>query len=313
MTSKQFVLATITLATAMCLAVIAFNVAMDEFGLYRSHEKGSLRVWTYNRASKYLLAQQHVPRNYDALLIGSSSSAYMLDPAGLDSIKLYNLSMNGANICEVAPAALAALEHGTIRYLIVCLDPYLTKNSMMKTNELSPKLQSSILGSLFTVKFYGYKLYFSLFPEKDPYRNSWDGYRLYLPENRILAPEEIDNAVTSAPFNIDPSATECLRSVLEAAREGGTRIIAYYHLKPYKLYQAQKTKYEQYKKEMTSLLKPEDTIIDFDAKQYEMFARNLEMFHDTAHLTRKGGDAVMAVLNSAIKRFESDGEKQLHQ
>jgi len=291
--------------------MVGFNVYMDEFGLYGDVQAGEKRVWTYNRATKYLLSLNYIPKNFDAILIGSSSSAAMLDTRQIKSVTTYNLSMNGANICEVAPAAINALEKGEMRFLIVCLNPYLTKNSMMKTSELSPHLLKSTYGSLFTIRFYMYKRLYTLFPEKDFYRDSGWGYLLIDPERTKMTQKEVNKhaasiASNSVPLFIDPVATKCLQNILETARKKDTTILAYYHPMPKKVLDATRNKYLSYQKQIQELFTPDDTLIDLNSSRYDYLTEDISLFHDTVHLTKKGGDAVLGLIDGIMQERQKE-------
>ena len=273
MTSKRFVLLSLTLTALVVFMGVGFNIYMNEFGLYGEVKAGERRVWTYNRATKYLLSLNYIPKNFDAILIGSSSSATMHDTQQIKSARTYNLSMNGANICEVAPAAINALEKGKMRFLIICLNPYLTKNSMMKTSELSPQLLKSTYGSLFSIRFYAYKLLYTVFPDIDLYRDSWWGYMSTKRESTKITKRDIDTFVGSTPrlttpFPIDPSAINCLENILKTARRKGTTILAYYHPESKKIFDMKKNMYLGYQKEIQKLFTSEDTLLDLNSSKY---------------------------------------------
>ncbi|MGE4552368.1 MAG: hypothetical protein AB7D57_04615 [Desulfovibrionaceae bacterium] len=306
MTSRTYVFSCLALAALMVLGGMGGNVALDEFGLHREHPAGSLRVWTYNRATKYLFSLRYIPSNYEAVLIGSSSSAVLPDPGRLGGLRTYNLSMNGANLCEVAPAARSALERGRMRALVVCLDPYLTKNAVMKTSELSPHLVRSTYGSLFTLRFYGYKLYDLLFPERDPYRESWNGSRLPEPGAPDLDAARLEALVAeqreAGPprFDPNPAALDCLRGVLDTAHARGVPVLAYHHPIPRPLYALHRAAYEAYAREVDALFAPGDRVLDMNAPDSGFPADDPGCFHDNVHLSRRGGEVLLGLLDRAL-------------
>lgn len=303
MTSKKFVLLCIVSTMAACASILVFNFFMDDFGLYRTHQAGERRVWTYNRATKYLFSLKYIPENFDAILIGSSSSAAMVDTHKISDAATYNLSMNGANICEVAPAALNALNKGKMRYLIVCLDPYLTKNSMMKTSELNPQLQKSALGSLFTLKLYLYKLVYTLFPSRDSYRDSWWGYKLLDGDQAARGGNEQANtaATESESLHIDDKALECLEKVLDTARSRGTKVLAYFHPRFKNDSSKQDQAHLEYKAKILRLFRPQETVLDLNGAEFGRLTGNSDYFHDGVHLTAKGGEVVCSIIERMMK------------
>ncbi len=303
MTSKRFVLLCIVSTLAACASILAFNFFMDDFGLYRTHQPGERRVWTYNRATKYLFSLKYIPENFDAILIGSSSSAAMVDTRKISDAATYNLSMNGANICEVAPAALNALNRGRMRYLVVCLDPYLTKNSMMKTSELNPQLQRSALGSLFTMKLYLYKLVYTLCPSKDSYRDSWWGYKLLDGRQAARGGDEQANTAATEPesLHIDDKALEYLEKILEAARSRNTTILAYFHPRFKNDGSEQDQAHLEYKARIIRLFKPQETVLDLNGPEFAHLTGNSDFFHDGVHLTAKGGEMVCSIIERMMR------------
>lgn len=297
MTSKRFVFLAFALTALMALLMVGFNMSMDEFALHGDATGKERRIWTYNRASKFLLSLNYIPTNFDGILIGSSSSATMLDTRKIKGSKIYNLSMNGANVCEVAPAAINALERGQMKYLIVCLDPYFTKDSMMKTSELSPTLETSALGSLFTVRFYLYKIKNTLFPQSDPYRESWWGHRIIIDDK---PPVDTQSRGKKVDYPIDPKAFECLEEVIKVARHKGVSIFGYFHPKPINTYTANKENYAAFRSRMESLFLVEDHIWDFNTPEFAGLTENSASFSDQAHLSKSGAEMVLKEMEKRI-------------
>lgn len=301
MTSKRYALAALFFIGILTLGFVLFNVWMDEFDLYGDATGEKRRIWTYNRASKYLLAANHIPANFEGILIGSSSSACMMDTRQLDGYRIYNLSMNGANACEVAKAALKALDSGKMRYLIICLDPYLTQDSQMKTGELQPDLKQNTLGSLFMVRFYLYKLWYTLHPEQDPYRESWWGYREALSSERLDTPKIFAQKDTPAdPVKpiIDSKAVKCLKQVIDEAHQRHVAIVAYFH--PRSEPNLRGMDYGDYRKAMLNLFESRDCIIDMTGPEYASLRQDPEAYNDHVHLSAKGASLVLERLHKEL-------------
>lgn len=291
MTSKRFTILVLTLTLALTASIAALNVYMDEFGIYGNAKGKNIRIWTYNRATKYLLSLNYIPANFDGILIGSSSSAVAMDTRKIKNHAIYNLSINGGNICEVAPAAINAIKSGKMRNVIICLDPYLTKNSMMKTNELSPKLEQSVLGSIFTIKFYFYKLKNTLFPSQDPYRKSWAGHRL--PDTPTPPSPGQNTPHKRQQLVVDPKAITCLKGILHLARKHNVHISAYFYPKPYDIFETNAKAYRAYQKIMRSLFSNKDTVWEFNTPQFDTLTKSPASFYDRGHLSTQGGNLVL--------------------
>ncbi|MGE4290645.1 MAG: hypothetical protein AB7E32_00420 [Desulfovibrio sp.] len=298
MTSKRFVFLSFCLTFAVVSLFVCFNLYMNEFGLYGDAHGKQWRIWTYNRASKYLFSLNYIPANFDGILIGSSSSAVMLDTRKIKGARLYNLSMNGANACEVAAAAINALERGKMKYLIVCLDPYFFKDSMMKTSEFSSGLEKSLYGSLFTIRFYLYKLTYMLFPESDPYRESWWGYRMIIGDAPPVVDMERPGAKTE--YFIDPKALKCLQEVLCVARKEGVSILAYSHPKPNNEYLANMNAYADFLAKIAALFSPLDQVWSFNTPEFAALTGNATSFSDHVHLSETGAEMVMQEIEKRL-------------
>jgi len=303
LTSKRFVFLTLSLTALVALVVVGFLAFIDEFGLSDHVQAGQRRVWTYERATKQMFSLNYIPKNFDGILIGSSSSDVMLDTRTLHGAKVYNLSMNGANICEVAPAAINAMDRGHMKHLIICLDPYLTKDSMMKTSELSPNLKKSTYGSLFNIRFYAYKLYYMRHPELDPYRNSWWGQRFLDPAKEQQAAAPLPEQ-SKQRIPIDPKALECLAGVIHTAHQKGVRVYAYFHPKRYADLQEDPQAHAEYAARLRALFSEQDVVWDFNAPTYETITKDKAAFQDNAHLSEAGAEAVLKEIE---KRMAASG------
>jgi len=102
---------------------------------------------------------------------------------------------------------------GHMKLMIVCLDPYLTKNHGKKTSAIDPKEYWSTLGSLLTIKYYIKKYLALRYPKKDHFRDSWSGYRFnnYDVYKKYNAKEKIDASAQAAmngnyKIEVDPIA-----------------------------------------------------------------------------------------------------------
>lgn len=292
MTFKRFVFLSLLLPACIALLFVGFNVGMNEFGLYGRVQAGERRVWSYERATKYLFSLNYIPKNFSGLLIGSSSSVVMLNTRKIKGARLYNLSMNGANVCEVAPAAINALERGHMRQLVICLDPYFTKDSMMKTSELSKNIKTSAYGSLFNIRFYLYKVLYSMHPETDPYRDSWWGYRLMFQsgEHNNDLPRQINNNRSIA---IDKNAVACLKNVIDTAHKNNVLVFAYFHPRRRQDAFTSSSAYATFEVQMKALFSSQDRVFDFNTPDFYFLTEDAAAFYDNVHLTEKGADAVL--------------------
>lgn len=88
--------------------ILAGNVLIDIFGLFRPVKGRKIRIHHNERISKYLLSFRYIPRNFNTIIIGTSLSDN-LDVASYNHsnnrLKIYNSSVMGANIFDVCPVA----------------------------------------------------------------------------------------------------------------------------------------------------------------------------------------------------------------
>ncbi|MBA4358260.1 MAG: hypothetical protein C0405_11120 [Desulfovibrio sp.] len=297
MTSRRFLLQGLGLALGLACALVALNIGLDEFGLF-GMRTGPIRIWGYERASKFLLARRHVPEHFEGLLLGSSSADMMMDTRLLHGYAVYNLSISGGNICEVARISQQALERGRMRFLVLSLSPYLTKDCVMKTNELNPGLEHAALGSLFTLRFYQSKLNLLLHPERDSFRDSWSGFQHDIP----LPPGEAAMGARERPLSatspVDAEAALRLAELLQTARQRGVRVLAYFH--PL-LHSAGRGSYpEAYLRQMLDLFRAEEMVWDFNDGSYPAITEDSANFFDGTHLSGRGAGLVLAEIGRRL-------------
>ncbi len=299
MTSRAFTLFAAGLALALAGLLAAFNFVQDEFGLF-GVRKGPIRIWGYERASKLLLAQRYVPENYEGLLLGSSSADVMMDTSLIRGYAVYNLAINGGNIAEVGRVATPALERGNMRFLVLALSPYLTKDARMKTLELEPGLTRATLGSLFTVRFYQAKLRAVLHPDVDPYRDSWSGFQRGLPPPEPGQGGGVRERPLSTASPVAPEAQRALVDLLNLARSRGVRVLAYFH--PLLHPQTRGGYPATFVSHMQTLFTREDVLWDFNDPVYAAINDDESNFLDGAHLSEKGARLVLAEIAARLDR-----------
>lgn len=287
----------------LCVGFVGFNVAMNEFAMYGDPSGQEYRIWGYERATKYLFSQNYIPANFDGLLIGPSASDVMVDTRRLPG-RIYNLSLNGGNVCELKALFDNVVQKRKLKRLVICLSPYILKDCEMKTAEIDPGLKQSILGSVFTFRFYLKKAKALTHPEIDVYRESWWGYRLNDPGVRGLdVAKAIRTSVESYTLDtaIDPEALEAFGSILADARKVGTEILIYHHPIPAPLFDRVAGRYDEFRQGVAPLLADGEKVVDFNTKQYQWFTDDYDNFSDPSHLSAKGAGKLLDVLRQALE------------
>lgn len=313
MTSKKFTLIWLLISLFFIVSIAALNFSRNEFGLFGNVKGEKIRIYDYERMSKYLLSFSYIPQNFDSVLFGASVSNLEMDMSKIDGMNIYNLSTNGANISELKYLVDNVIEKGNLKTILVCLDPYMTKNSGHKTSSINPRLYYSTLGSLFTLKYYSKKRRALANPSTDPFRDSWNGLRYNKTDvaEKYDSETEINKDIALAnsegyTINVDPIAVKELDEVLTKARNKGIKVFAYYHPKPYKLFSSEnyQKEYRKFQNEMSKLLIEDDIVFDMNTDDYRHITESFDSYSDGAHLSAKGAAKVISALNEKISEHK---------
>lgn len=315
MTFKFYVKYFFIIVIMIIISVISLNIYLNEFGLFGNVKGKKYRVFANERTTKYLFSFKWIPQNFDGFLIGPSLSDIEMDTSKIDKFRVYNLSLNGGNISELKYLVDNVIKNGKMKLMIVCLTPYITKNSGKKTNAIDPKEYWSTFGSLFTIKYYLKKSLITSTPNKDPFINSWNGYRLnnYNTSLKFDSKTVINNTYNSIlnkefKIDIDSKAIKELSSIFDLARKNNVQILTYYypvHKKIFsmKLYQSE---YLKYKDIIQKILKSQDIVIDFNTTKYDYIRSSYDTYSDGGHLSKIGGERIMKVINNIVNNNYKD-------
>src|ERR1700761_2172986 len=124
MTPKLWLAIVIGSTLAVGAAIAGSSYALDIFGVFHNPAGRSLSVQYNERTGKALLNLRYVPVNFDAVLIGGSSTANWGTNA-LTFAHVYNESIYGANMAEEKALVEDALPRAHFRYAICVISPYL--------------------------------------------------------------------------------------------------------------------------------------------------------------------------------------------
>ncbi len=294
MKARTFFYSSLIFSAVIVILMVLINIQLDLYGLFHSTKEKLISIYSDERAAKYLLAHRYVPENFEGYILGPSLSAN-LNPEQVKRLKIYNLSMMGANITEQKAVLDKALESATPKFVILCLHPYLTTDHGMKTDMINPKQYFGALGSMGLYKAYALKLvrHFNLMPAKFP-SGQFNGYgnNNYIDllqempvEDKINEQLQRSDAVKTA---IDPVAWKELISLVDELVSRKVSIIAYYHPLPFPLFDKFRNPYGVYKHRVDSLLENKSILIDFNATRYEFFTKDFSNYIDHGHLSEKG-------------------------
>jgi hypothetical protein len=295
LTSRRYLLSIGVAVLGPILALIAYDLASDDFGLFWS--SSPKRIWDLEKTSKYLLSYRYVPRHFDALLIGPSYSDGFMDTRMLTGYRVYNMSMDGANASELRVAVSNALRHGHFRFIVICLSPYITKDSGIKGSQINNKEYWGSLFSLLPLQIMSAKWHNYWYPENDLRRDStWGDANLIRPIytwqtfTRIEADDPLEKEL-----HVDPTAYGDLGNIVAAAHGAGVRVFAYYF--PNSVWRSQTAvasgEWMRYQQRIGGLFTaPGDVVWDMMTPAYQALRADAACYTD-GHLSAAGARLVL--------------------
>lgn len=286
-----FVLVVIGLVSGM-------NYWRDDFGLWGHRQ--SVRLWGLEKTSKHLLAHRYIPDHFEHLLTGPSYAAN-LNPDDFEVPGLYNLAMDGANATEINYVVSKAIESGKIKTLILCLDPYIIKNSGFKGQQISPK---EVLGSLYStlpIKMIAWRLRGALAPKKDDaFHASERGWKDFSFEKHGM---DIRKRVAKRPrpkrMVFDKAALRDLEALVNTARQHQIRILAWHFpmYRPWYEVHEETGDAERFREWMRPLFAKDERI---DLNEWTDFTREHENYSD-GHLSALGARRLSRLLGAKLQ------------
>lgn len=306
MTSKQYLVSVFACVTLVVGSIVSLNFYLNDFGLFGA--RSDLRIWGLEKTSKYLLSFEYIPNNFEGILIGSSVSAN-LDTREIEGVKLYNLSMSGSNISELKYPINNVLGHEHIKYMVICLYPYLTKNSGRKGRQIDEKEYWGSLYSTIPFIIMAKRLYFALFPNKDVFHSSEWGYN---DENKIKKNVNFQDILNKRRIKenkkiiVDPIAYQELQAVIQSARENNVTILAYYYPAYFEFLKGYENSgaWEMYQGKMNQLFLQEDVVWDMNLAGYEYITHNVKAYSD-GHLSNLGASYVVSEISHQLSLLKN--------
>ena len=309
MTFKKYFYGTIGVSLCIIISIIAFNIYMNEYGLFGNAKGKSIKIWHDERTSKYLLSYNYIPANFEGILIGPSVSVN-LNTKKINDFKIYNASLNGGNISELKYIADNIIQRGNLKFIIICLYPYMTKDHGRKTSSIDPREYWGSLGSKQALELYIDKLFRKLGFRHDRYNDyGHNNYNLIaekpntepqkaqLKTNDKANPQEIANKVVT----IDEIAYNELVQLVNAARRKGIKIFGFYY--PYYIEKYNETAFTSYKDKIDKIFTKQDFIWNMNSEEYINFRSDLSNYYDKGHLSWKGADYLIREINNKLIMF----------
>jgi hypothetical protein len=281
----------------------------DPFGLWG--DSGPRRIYTDERMSKYLLARRYVPENFDGILMGPSYSAN-IDPSHIEGTRLYNLSINGGNAYELKHVFEPAASSSRLKYVVLCLHPYIVKESGFKTkgfgsNYLELALLSRQAGHITNAARNGRAI-----EQPDVYARSEAGWHDF---DQVKDLENLDFRARVArmaqvvpgnhSFHVDPRALRDVRDIIALARRNNIRVFAFYFPNDIWSFEATyRSGWDAFRRDMDAIFGPEDVVWDMNTPDYDFIRANPDAYSD-GHLNRTGAWLTAKVLQDRLAAHQA--------
>lgn len=305
MTSKRFFYLSLSLSALVMLSFVLFNYIHDDYGLFKD-EAGPLKIYgKQERLPKYLFSYRYIPENFEGIIVGPSLTDN-LNPELMEDYKIYNASIYGGNATELRMLVEKALQHPEckLEFLILCLDPYFTKDAGRKTSHIDPREYLGSLGSVDTIRLYYNQLMVKagLIPD---YFNEYGCFDFTLDKPHADARPYIKDAAqkpsSRQKIEINPRAFEDIRQIIKAAHENHLKVFAFYFPRPHELYLLRQEHYRNYQAQMNTIFSPEDCVWDFNHEDYLDFSNDYRNYSDEAHLSKQGAAALLREIEKKLR------------
>ncbi len=284
------------------LTVVGSSVALDHYGLF-GEPRGTLhKVYGSERTGKYLLARRYVPANFDALMIGGSISSNW-NTKLLARPRLYNASISGGNLSEEKLIAEQVIAQNRLKWLVLCIHPYLTMTRGRKTEYMTPREYWSALGSLDLFFVEASKLLVDSGIKSDRHNEYGDSnYAKDSAAARKVTEDYIRERRRSGKphpnFTVAPGAFDDLRDLVRQATARGIRLAVVYPPVYKPRFDVERVDWEAYWRKVEAFFPPGTRYLNFNAPEFDAQRDNFANFQDGAHLSRTYADSLMPLLGA---------------
>ncbi len=302
MQTRSWLLTTIGLIVLAGAAIVALNVSLDMYGIYRDTHDRRLLVYGDDRFAKYLLSARYVPENFNAVLIGSSVSANWNIATSIRGLRVYNESLVGGNIVEgkcLLDQVFSKPGVSDIKVVFLIVQPFLTRTHGFETIALTPRLKLSALGSVSLWNAYFYKIKILLHRASQTYNEF--GTTEYRTPKHELNPTLKQMMQPGTDFDVDAAAFDAYMRVIQEIHAHGARIVFIVPPISERLLAVKPEAFHKYSRLIQRYAAPEDLWVDFTSAPYEEICRDEDNFSDGLHME----DKAAAELVSMIAKFVS--------
>lgn len=292
---RRWFFTTLGLLCAIALLVFALSYATDLFGVFRDTRGRNLSVHQNERTGKYLLNQEYVPANFDAILIGSSQSANW-DVAAVHGMHVYNESIDGGNAAEEKLLVDQALRKGHFRYALCLVTPWMTYTHTLNEGGMGAPKRVEALGSV------------------NMLREGWDAglVKLHLQQPRFFAdgskvlatPKWEHPEFPTKVLILDDEAVRDYQEILGELRKRGVRLIFIQPPFVQPIVDQTGTALNENLRE-SHLMELGEPLIDFKAEKFRSFREHAVNFDDGVHLNAAAVLPFSRLLDREVQRVLS--------
>jgi hypothetical protein len=294
---RRWLTSTVLLTVVAAGAVVAANIAVDLYGLYRNPAGRALPVYGDERVAKYLLSTRYVQANFDGALIGSSISANW-PVVKMAHARLYNESLNGGNIVEEKAILERLLAGDGTRGVILVVHPYLTASHEFNSVTLAPRLAWGALGSENLLDAYKRRLKIRL--GKDKLMFDAAGVADFDDKAKKLNAHLEAMMKPGSDFEIDPIARAAYGDVVAALHAHHVPIAFVVPPISDEMRGRKRDAFARYATEILRDRAPEDLVLDFTSDELGAIGHDAANFTDGVHLRAAAAARLVAAIDERL-------------
>jgi hypothetical protein len=304
MTARQWLTETIGATVSLLLVIVLFNMSIDIYGIFRDANGRHLPVYGDERVAKYLLSEKYVPRNFNAILIGSSVSANW-NTHGIDGLRVYNESLDGGNIVEERTIADQALASSQIQVAVLIVHPYLTASHDFNTVRLTPRENLEALGSLNLLDAYKSEARIKLHLGRQEFDDFGTDDFGDIPNKMNL---HLQQLMAPGDFYVDEIAMSNYKALIGELQAAKIPIVFVVPPLSQLIFASKADAFASYSHGILADKSDRDLIIDFTSDEFAGFRREPNNFKDGVHLTNQAAQQVIAEISARIDQWIRSGQ-----